>query len=360
MNQESNQKRPESSKPRHVSRQRLTAFVAEILVANGVREKDADVVSDCLVFANRSGVDSHGVVRLAHYVTRLANGSIKSKPSLQFYPGGSAVGTVDGDDGLGHVVSRYATDRAIELAARCGIGAVAARNSSHFGMAAYYSLQMAEKGFIGICITPTDKLLVPFGATRPFFGSNPICFAFPSDGLPVVLDMATTSIPYGKITLAAVEDRKIPDSWAVDETGKPTTDPKKAVGLHPAAGPKGSGLAMAIDILGSVLTGMPFGPHITSMYNELDKPRKLGHLFIAIDVGRFIPLRVFESALADLTGEMASLEPAEGFDRVMYPGQMEGERRTERDKVGIPLEIGLIAELNATAERFGIAPLLNE
>ena len=325
----------------------LTDFAIEVLQARGVAKKDAATVAECLVFANRSGVDSHGVVRLAHYIRRLEQGSIKAQPELQFHSRGGGIGYVDGDDGLGHVVGQFATEQALSLAADNGIAAVSVGNSSHFGMAAYYTLQMAERGFIGVCLSPTDKLLVPFGARQPFFGSNPICFAFPTNGQPVVLDMATTSIPYGKVALAAVEGESIPSDWAVDADGQPTTDPGSAVGLHPAAGPKGSGLALVVEVFGSLLASMPWGPHINAMYGDLSKPRKLGHFFMALDVSRFLPLTTFQKMLDDLIGELTALQPADGFERVCFPGQIEAETRTRRDQSGVPLGEGLIAELNA-------------
>jgi len=323
----------------------LSKFVVDVLHASDVPKDDAAIIADCLLTANLSGVDSHGVVRLAHYVERLNNGTIKSKPDIRFEQRAPALAYLNGDDGMGHVVSNHAVTKAMELAAKAGIGAVSVGNSSHFGMAAFYALRMAEKGFVSICMTPTDRLLIPFGARKPFFGSNPICFGFPTDGVPVVLDMATTSIPYGKIALAAVEGRAIPNDWACDTDGNPTTDPAKAVGLHPAAGPKGSGLAMIIDIFGSLLAGMPWGPHINQMYGEMDSPRKLGHFFMAIDLKRFIPLDQFKVSLTDMLESINVQQPADGFERVMYPGQPEGECRRRRAKNGIPLNSGLFEEL---------------
>lgn len=333
----------------------LRTFIVDVLQGVDVPAESAAVVADCLLMSNLSGIDSHGVVRLAHYVRRLRNGTIKARPELKFEQRAPALGFVDGDDGLGHVVSDFAVTQTMELAKDSGIAAVSVGNSSHFGMAAFYAQRMAEQGLISICMTPTDRLLVPFGARKPFFGSNPICFGFPTDGVPVVLDMATTSIPYGKIALARVEGDEIPDDWARDAEGNPTTDPETAVGLYPAAGPKGSGLAMVIDILGSVLAGMPWGPHIVQMYGDMDKPRKLGHLFIAIDVERFMPLEAFKANLAAMIDELEAQDTAEGFQRVMYPGQPEGERRERRRKVGIPIDRGLYDELVELGESVSVS-----
>ena len=265
----------------------LKTFVVEVLHSVGVRRIDGAIVAECLLTANLSGVDSHGVVRLAHYVRRLQNGSIKPRPEIRFERSGPAIGKIDGDDGLGHVVGHHATSKVMALAAETGAGAVSVRNSSHFGMAGYYALRLAAKGFISLCMTPTDRLLIPHGASSPFFGSNPICIGFPMDGAPVVVDMATTTIPYGKIALAAIERKPVPEHWGADVDGHPTTDPSRVVGLHPVGGPKGSGLAMAIDIFGSVLAGAAWGPHIVRMYGDPESPRGLGHFFAAWDVRRY-------------------------------------------------------------------------
>ena len=332
----------------------LKTFVVEVLHAVGVPRKDGTIVADCLLTANLSGVDSHGVVRLAHYVRRLTNGSIEPRPDIRFERKSAALGYLDGGHGLGHVVGHRAALEAIELAAEAGTGAVSVGNSSHFGMAGYYALRLASQGYIGLCMTPTDPFLVPYGGSEPFFGTNAISLGFPAEGAPVVVDMATTTIPYGKVALAAVEGSAIPDDWGVDDRGDPTTDPDRVVGLFPASGPKGSGLAMAIDIFGSLLAGMPWGPHIARMYGDLDSPRRLGHFFAAWDVRRFLPLDRFKRNLQVMCDELNALAPAPGFQRVSYPGQLEGERRKARGAGGIPLDAGLFRELTELARSVNV------
>jgi ureidoglycolate dehydrogenase (NAD+) len=337
-----------------ISERQLSEFVVNVLRAVGVPQADATIVADCLVTANLSGIDSHGVVRLAHYIRRLENGTIKARPRLAFTQTAPAMGLLDGGDGLGHVVAYHAATHAMDLAAEAGTGLVAVGNSSHFGMAGFYVLRMIEAGFAGVSMTATDRMLVPFGARQAFFGTNPICFGFPTDGIPVVLDMATTSIAYGKVALAAVEGHAIPATWAMDAEGNPTTDPRLVAGLHPAAGPKGSGLAMVIDIFCSLLAGMPWGPHINRMYAEMDAPRRLGHFLMAIDVNRFLPLARFKQNLDAMLRELAALAPAADFDQVYYPGQLEGLARAHRRAAGIPIETGLADELAALGERYQV------
>jgi ureidoglycolate dehydrogenase (NAD+) len=339
---------------RTVPYEQLCSFVQRVLTAVGVPTDDAAVVADCLTMANLSGVDSHGVVRLAHYVRRLNNGTIKARPEITFERCAPSLGIVDGGDGLGHVVTWRACDEAMRLAEESGSGAIAIRNSSHFGMAAFYINRLVSNGYIGMAMTDTDPFLIPFGGRTAFFGTNPIAIGFPTDGIPVILDMATTSIPYGRIELAKREGREIPPDWGLDAAGNPTTDPNAIAGLHPIAGPKGSGLAMIIGIFSSVLTGMPWGPHINRMYGEMGARRELGHFILALDVKRLMPLATFKRRLGEMIAELHQVPPAEGFSRVYYPGEVEGERRAQRRAEGIPIDPGLYGELSELGQRYGV------
>ena len=339
---------------RLVSAAKLFTFVQDVLAAVGVPREDAAIVADCLLTANLSGIDSHGVVRLAHYISRLQNGTIKTKADLTFEKGAPSLRILDGGDGLGHVVTYHACTRAMELAKESGSGVVVVKNSSHFGMTGFYVKRIVSEGYVGMMMTDTDAFLIPFGARKAFFGTNPIAIGFPTDGIPVILDMSTTSIPYGRIALAKTEGKPIPPEWGFDEEGRPNTDPNRIAGLHPIAGPKGSGLAMVIDIFCSVLSGMPWGPHINAMYGQMDEPRKLGHFVMAIDIKRLMPLDLFKQRLGEMLQEFSAIPPADGFDRVYYPGQIEGERRQRRGVEGIPIDPGLYQELQGVGKRFGV------
>ena len=334
--------------------EQLVAYVQGVLGAAGVPPEDAAVVADCLTMANLSGVDSHGVVRLAHYVRRLHNGTIKARPTITFEKRAPSLGIVDGGDGLGHVVTWRACDEAMRLAEESGSGVIGIRNSSHFGMAAFYINRLVSNGYIGMAMTDTDAFLIPFGGRKAFFGTNPIAIGFPTDGIPLILDMATTSIPYGRIELAKREGREIPPDWGLDAEGNPTTDPNAIAGLHPIAGPKGSGLAMVIGIFCSVLTAMPWGPHINKMYGEMEGRRELGHFILALDLKRLMPLDAFKQRLGEMIAELHQVPPVEGFSQVYYPGEVEGERRARRRAEGIPIDPGLYQELAELGQRFNV------
>ena len=334
---------------------RLRAFVEQVLTTIGVPWVDATIVADCLLMANLSGVDSHGVVRLPHYVRRLENGTINPEPNIRHEHPAPSLALLDGGDGLGHVVALHACTEAMAMARETGIGLVAIRNSSHFGMTGFYIYRLVQQGFIGMAMTDTDAFLIPFGGRKPFFGTNPLAIGFPTHGIPVILDMATTSVPYGKIALAKAEGRAIPPDWGLDAAGNPTTDPDAIAGLHPIAGPKGSGLAMVIDIFCGVLTGLAWGPQINRMYEQIDEPRRIGHLIMAIDTERLMPLEAFTQRLDEMIAAYHAVPPAEGFQQVYYPGELEGLRRRERTVKGIPIDTGLENELCELGQRLGIA-----
>jgi ureidoglycolate dehydrogenase (NAD+) len=340
---------------KYVEGQKLRSFVEQVLVQVGVSSVDARVTADVLVAADISGIDSHGVVRLSHYIRRLDNGTLKKQPNIRFERKAPAIGLVDGDDGLGHVVMTKACDWAAECCGEVGTFTMVINNSSHFGMAGYYVNRLTEEGLAAMIMTHTDRLLIPYGGSKPFWGSNPIAVGFPTSGIPLILDMSTTSIPFGKVVLAQKEGREIPADWGFDDMGKPTKDPNRIVGLHPIAGPKGSGLAMVIDIFCSLLSGMAYGPHIIQMYQELESARKLGHFLTVWDIKQMVEPEVFINRIDQMVSELHAIPPAEGFSHVFFPGEREGLEREGRSEEGIPIEAGLYTELEGLGQRFGVA-----
>ncbi len=310
-----------------------------------------------IVDANRKGVDSHGVVRLAHYLRRLENGTIKTNPEISVERLAPSVLRVDGDDALGHVVMTRAANETIAAAKETGVATAVVRNSSHFGIAGHYADLASQAGCAALVTTSSDSFLIPFGAATPFFGTNPIAYGFPTSGPPMILDMATTTIPYGKIDLAKKEGQSIPAEWGFDAEGHPTTDPNAIVGLHPVAGPKGSGLAAIIDVFSNLFVGAAWGPHIVKMYGHIDRPRKLGHFITVWDLEAFGEIDAFLHEIDTMIAELHALPRAEGVKHVYYPGELEAERAAHREKNGVPIADGLYAELQGLARELGISPI---
>ncbi|MFC0470914.1 ureidoglycolate dehydrogenase [Halalkalibacter kiskunsagensis] len=321
-----------------VSREELAELVVKKLEKAGINTEHAGVVADVLVHANLRGVNSHGVLRTEHYVKRLSEGGLNPSPKFSVKDTGPCTAIFDGDDGLGHVVSKEAMDYAMKLAEKNGIGMVAVVNSSHCGALSYFVEQAAKNNMIGMALTHTDKVVVPFGGSKPFFGTNPIAYGFPTKNKkPIILDMATSNVAFGKVLHARESGQDIPDSWGVDGEGKPTTDPHSVEALLPFAGPKGYGLAMVIDIFSGLLTGSAFGPHITEMYGEYDKKRKLGHMVCAYNVSAFTDKASFLENMDQMIDELHQAPTAPGFNSVMVPGEPEQLNEEDRLANGIPL-----------------------
>jgi ureidoglycolate dehydrogenase (NAD+) len=338
-----------------VSHTRLTAFSAACLEKLGLPPADARLVAETLVVANLRGVDSHGVVRLPHYATRLRNGSVKARPTITVARTGAGTAMVEGDQGMGQLVALRAMDEAITLAREAGVGAVGARNSSHCGACAYFVERAVESDMVGLMLTHTDPIMVPPGMRKIFLGSNPIAFGAPgAGGPPIIVDMATTNVALGKVIVARQDGKPIPDDWGVDAAGRPTTDPNAVVGLAPMAAHKGYALAMLIEILCAQLTGVPFGTHITRMYGDLDKPRNLGHFVLAIDIARFTDAGTFRAQIDLLVREIHAAEPVDPARPPLAPGEPERRTAEARMASGVPLGDGVLADLNKLAAELSV------
>jgi ureidoglycolate dehydrogenase (NAD+) len=328
----------------------LSAFSAACLEKLGLKAADAQLVAQTLVAANLRGVDSHGVVRLPHYAARLRNGSVKARPNITARRTAPSAAVVEGDAGMGQLVAVRAMNEAITLARETGTGAVVARNSSHCGACAYFVELAVRAGMIGVALTHTDSIMVPPGMKRIFLGSNPIAFGAPGAREPLIVDMSTTHVAWGKVLVARQESKPIPSDWGVDKEGKPTTDPQQVVGLAPTGGHKGYALALMIEILCAQLAGVPFARHVTKMYGELNKPRNLGHFMLALDVARFTDRKEFAAELNRFLEEAR----AEG---ALAPGDPERLSAERRRRDGIPLGDAAVGELNALGAELGVPPL---
>jgi len=329
-----------------IPHERLAKFAAACLEKLGLAAADARLVAETLVDANLRGVDSHGIVRLPHYATRLRNGTVKARPQISVRRTGPSAALVEGDAGMGQLVAARAMREAIALARETGVGAVGARNSSHCGACAWFVELAAREGMVGIAFTHTDSIMVPPGMKRVFLGSNPIAFGAPAgDGPPLVIDMSTTHAAWGKVIVARQEGKPIPPDWGVDAAGRATTDAAQVVGLAPTGGHKGYALALMVEVLCAQLMGLPFGRHVTKMYGELDKSRNLGHFMLALDVARFGDPAAFGAQVAALLAEARAEEAADPARAPLAPGDPERLCAAARRKGGVPLAAGVLGEL---------------
>jgi len=332
----------------------LFSFCKDVLLKAGVAKDIAEIVSDSLVTAELIGFQSHGVVRLPHYLKRIKIGSIKAKPNIRVIKKKGNTALVNGDDGLGHAVGVFAMREAIKLA-KNGVGFVGVQRSSHFGIASYIGMIAAKKDMIGVVLSHTDASVIPFGGKRPAIGTNPLSVVVPTDReFPIILDMATSAASLGKIIVARKKGENIPSDWGVDEDGVPTTDPNKVKYLLPMAGAKGYALSFVIDILCGPLTGSPFGVRLPLMYGDYDKPRQLGHFIGVINIKNFIPIKEFKRNVGIMIDDIHDIPPAKGFDRVMVPGEKEYLTKLKYEKEGIPLPMETVKELREIAKEYKI------
>jgi LDH2 family malate/lactate/ureidoglycolate dehydrogenase len=341
--------------------QGLLEWTAAVFERRDCPPQDARLVADTLVEADLRGVYSHGVARVPIYVKRLELGACNPRPNVRVERETAATALVDGDHGLGQVVSQVAMRVTLDKAASAGTSYVAVRTSNHHGACAYWAMQALPRDMIGIASTVSGgNIMAPWGARQPLLGNNPIAYAVPAgQELPVVLDMATSVVAKGKIMVAAAEGRPIPADWALDPDGRPTTDAKAAMkGLvQPTGGAKGSGLSMVYGLLGAVLPAADFGSTVGDTYERPGERKSVGHYFQAIDVAAFRPVDEFKADVDRAIREIKALERAPEVEEIFIPGEPEFRRKERNLREGVELGPGIVAELDAVGRRLGMGTL---
>lgn len=343
-----------------VKAEALERFGIALLEAAGTPAAYAHEVAANLVFGNLRGVDSHGIRLLLYYLDHIRHGlmlpAVGGEPLAEF----GAICVYDAAYGLGAATSAECCAIANRLAAAHGVGVVTARRANHFGAAAFWARRMAEAGHIGIVFCNASTIVAPWQAKEPKFGTNPICMAVPGpyeDSF--LLDMATTTVAANRIFKAFQNgEPEIPAGWAMDREGRPTTDTKAAYeGLvAPLGGYKGTGLALMVEILTSVLAGGAMGAEIGGI-RFTEKPLSVSHFFLAIDVRRFLPAGEFEARMQRLVDEIRSATPAAGYDEVLVAGDPEIRIERDRRARGIPFSDADLDALRQAAEAWGVEPL---
>ncbi|WP_408011132.1 Ldh family oxidoreductase [Pseudalkalibacillus sp. A8] len=331
------------------TKEHLTTFSENILQKLGVNGINATIVSDALIKANLEGVDSHGISRLSIYSKRLMENRINPQPNILFNRTGPSVLMVNGDNGLGQVVSYHALIKGIEIVKESGVVAIGIKNSNHFGTASYFCQIACEHNLAAIGFTNSPPGIAPWGGKQAFFGTNPIAFGYPTgNDTPVIIDLSTSVVARGKIILAAKQGESIPDGWAIDEDGQMTNDPNKALkgAVLPLGGPKGSALALAVEILTGILSGAAYGPHVQNIYtDDTDKPANVGHFFVLFDIKKFMPYEQFVQHMNNLISEMQDIPKVPDGKDIRYPGERRKKEWKKRSIEGIPLSTDVQKEL---------------
>lgn len=335
----------------------LKSFALNVLAKCGVCNEHALIVADALLRANLEGIDSHGISRLVVYSNRLKDGRINPKPNMIFETRGTSVLTVNGDNGLGHVVSTEAIKKGMEMVKESGMAGISINNSNHFGTASYYCQMACENNLAAIAFTNSPPGIPPWGGRKAFFGTNPIAFGFPTNNdNPVIIDLSTSVVARGKIILAEKQGESIPDGWAIDENGKMTNNPSDALkgAVLPLGGAKGFALALAVEILAGILSGAAFGPHVNSIYEDNSKPANVGHFFILIDIEKFMPIEEFTSSMDQLIQQMKDSPKSPGTEEIRYPGERRKQEFEKRLVEGIILTGNVQEELSNLGKEVGV------
>jgi L-2-hydroxycarboxylate dehydrogenase (NAD+) len=349
--------------------EQLREFSTRVFLHFGVREADARLAADILATSDLRGIDSHGVARLHTYYDMLAFGGINPRPKVRVVRETPSTATVDGDNGLGLVVGPWANALAMEKALAVGSGWVSVSNTNHFGIAGYYPLQALKRDLIGWAMTNSSKLVAPIWGAKRMLGTNPIAIAFPGlEEPPIVIDLATSAVAYGKIEMAMRKGRPLDDGWAVDRTGAATNDPHAMIeggallplgGDRTHGGHKGYCLSAMVDILSGALSGGNWGPFVPPFALRQEIPTRsvgkgIGHFFGALRIDGFIEPDEFKRQIDEWIRVFRATRPAPGTNGPLIPGDPEREAELVRSKQGIPLVPAVVVDLRDIAEQTGI------
>jgi LDH2 family malate/lactate/ureidoglycolate dehydrogenase len=346
----------------YINRERLLQYATDIFEKAGMVRHEAAIVADNLVFADRSGMPSHGIIRVPSYVKRLHDKGTSGNAEIVIEKETETTARLNGNNAMGQVVAKKAMQLCIRKAQKSGVAFVGVKGSNHFGMASYYSEMAIPEGMIGMVFTgPAAHLMAPTGGIEPILDNNPFSFAVPAGReLPVVLDMATSVVARGKIAVAMDKGEKIPPSWAMTIDGHETTDPKEAFNgiLLPVGGYKGYGLTVIVGILSAVLNGGAIlSKDVKDFYADTSENQNVGHLFGCIRIDCFMDTALFKEHMDEIIREIKGCRKAPGTEEIYLPGEVEMRHRAENDKHGIPLTENTYKGLIDTAALLGMEPL---
>ncbi len=346
-----------------VAADKLWAFTDELVRRVGTPADIASDVADILLASDLRGIASHGTARLPQYVKLVEAGVMDPAARPVAERGTPALARYNANNGWGHHAGRVATDNALERARQMGAAISVLRNANHYGIAGWYAMRVAREGLIGLSMTNTSPVVAPTRARISLIGTNPIAFAAPAGRFGMlVLDMATSTVPRGRIEVAARRGETLQPDWAIGPDGSPATTPELALvgalqplgGREETGGYKGYGLALLIDVLTGVLAGATCSPDIVGLFST-EGPSDLGQFFMAIDPGAVDERSAFEGRLERLLDRLTRAPLIPGAPGpVLYPGQPEAEREKKQAQEGIVIDGEHRASLVDLGQRYGI------
>jgi LDH2 family malate/lactate/ureidoglycolate dehydrogenase len=340
----------------HATPERLTDFATAVLEAEGVPADDAGLIARCLLQAELWGHPSHGMLRLSWYVARIRSGVVDPAAKAETVVDRGPLALLDGREGLGHVVCAHAANEAVRRAREHGVGVVGVRNSNHFGMAAHFTRMIAEQGCVGVVTTNGSPAMAPWGGREKAVGANPWSIAAPAGRHGVtVMDIANVNAARGKIYAARERGATIPEGWALDAEGRPTTDPAAAIAgvILPMGGHKGYAISFMMDVLSGVLTGSSFATGVSGP-QQAERRSGCGHMVLAVDVAAVADPDGFAERMEALIAEMKAVPLASGFEEIFYPGEIEDRSRARREREGIEVPAKTLEALERLAAETGV------
>lgn len=333
----------------------LKEFTKEVFIRMGLSPGDAETEATVLMWANLRGVDSHGVLQIPFYIEEIEGGYMKPKPDIQVVKETPTTLLIEADHAFGPVVTIFAMNQVMAKAKETGISWAFIRNTSHQGAMGYYPLMAANRDMAGIAFVCTPPLMAPYGARAAGVDNSPIAISVPAKRHPpLVLDMATSVAALGKITLAMDKGTAIPEGWALDQDGNPTTDPRQVAALLPFGGPKGSGLALMFECLSSVMVGNPLLEPVLLGHKRSEGHQIQNSVVVAINIGTFTDVEDYKEHIDNLIDGLKALPKAEGVSEIFVPGEPENRVYDDRSRNGIPLPGGTILRLRRVAERLDV------
>lgn len=346
----------DKAKEHRVDAQRLQKLIVKIFEHCAMSAEDATLLADSLVFADLSGVHSHGVLRVPDYVRKLTVEGVNPRGQPQIVRDSAACLVVDGGNSMGQIGAAFAMRQVIERAYSFGIAAAAVGGSNHCGAMAYFTRMALSYDMIGIATTNALPTMAPWGGADRIVGINPLSIAIPTGRhIPLVYDAAFSGSSHGKIRLYHQQGQQLPEGWALDQAGRPTTDPALALDglLAPIGGFKGVGLALLMGILSSMLSGAAYGTELGDLVNG-PRPGLDGHFVMALRISAFEETPTFKTRVDRAIDELHGSRVAPGFDRVYAPGEIEERRREEYRRKGIPLNAVTLADIVEISTQFAL------
>lgn len=338
-----------------ITEKELKKIATEILKLYGENENSASLAADCLVKADMRGIFTHGTYLLIPMHDRIKAGMLQIPTKTSLVKDNDAASIIDGGNGLGQLAARQAMEISIKKAKKFGVATTLVKNTNNISFLGYYTDLASQKGMIGAVGCNAAPSMAPWGSTEAFIGTSPFSVSMPAKNeRPIILDMSSSIVARGKIRKASRNKEQIPLGWAIDQEGNPTTDPNEALKgtLLPIAGPKGSALAIVIDIVTGMLSGSKYGTDVKT-FHKLEGPTGVGVFCIAIDISHFIELDTFYSKIDDYIRSIKNLKKTKDTSEIYLPGEIEFLREEKAQKEGIEFSSQTMNKLNDILVKLG-------